>query len=155
VPSPTFGSQVAQTSPALAPVLRAYLAGTMPTTNPNVWQYRAPGRQVDNKDSGMVRLDHYFSNRTTGFLRFNVDEAVESIPTGQLTAKTLQDTKFNNGVASVSHVFTPALINETKFGVTLNDTSGVPFDFRDRTEGRVTLLFFGYTNCPDHCPMHM
>jgi protein SCO1/2 len=37
----------------------------------------------------------------------------------------------------------------------LTDTSGVAFDFRQRTEGYVTLLFFGYTNCPDECPMHM
>jgi protein SCO1 len=37
----------------------------------------------------------------------------------------------------------------------LTDTSGAPFDFRQRTEGYVTLLFFGYTNCPDQCPMHM
>ena len=37
----------------------------------------------------------------------------------------------------------------------LNDTSGAAFDFRQRTEGYVTLLFFGYTYCPDQCPMHM
>src|ERR1700737_1253465 len=37
----------------------------------------------------------------------------------------------------------------------LNDTSGTPFDFWKRTQGSVTLLFFGYTNCPDQCPMHM
>jgi protein SCO1/2 len=37
----------------------------------------------------------------------------------------------------------------------LTDTSGVPFDFWNRTQGSVTLLFFGYTNCPDQCPMHM
>lgn len=37
----------------------------------------------------------------------------------------------------------------------LTDTSGAAFDFRQRTEGFVTLLFFGYTNCPDECPMHM
>jgi protein SCO1/2 len=37
----------------------------------------------------------------------------------------------------------------------LTDTSGSPFDFRQRTEGYVTLLFFGYTHCPDQCPMHM
>ena len=117
VPSPDFASQVAQTSPALLPILQAYPAGTTPTANPSVWQYKAPGRQVDNEDSGMVRLDHYFSSRTTGFVRFNADEAVESIPTGQLTAKTLYDTKFNNGVASLSHVFTPSLINDARFGV--------------------------------------
>ena len=38
---------------------------------------------------------------------------------------------------------------------TLVDTSGVPFDFRAKTQGYVTLLFFGYTFCPDMCPMQM
>ena len=37
----------------------------------------------------------------------------------------------------------------------LIDTSGAPFDFWPRTQGYVTLLFFGYTYCPDQCPMHM
>ena len=37
----------------------------------------------------------------------------------------------------------------------LTDTSGTPFDFQLRTNGYVTLLFFGYTSCPDVCPMHM
>jgi protein SCO1/2 len=38
---------------------------------------------------------------------------------------------------------------------TLTDTSGTPFDFRLETQGYVTLLFFGYTHCPDACPLHM
>lgn len=38
---------------------------------------------------------------------------------------------------------------------TLTDTSGAPFNFRVGTEGYVTLLFFGYTNCRDECPLHM
>ena len=37
----------------------------------------------------------------------------------------------------------------------LTDTSGAPFDFQRNTQGYVTLLFFGYTYCPDQCPMHM
>ena len=37
----------------------------------------------------------------------------------------------------------------------LTDTSGAQFDFWQRTNGYVTLLFFGYTYCPDQCPMHM
>jgi protein SCO1/2 len=37
----------------------------------------------------------------------------------------------------------------------LIDTEGVEFDFHARTEGYATLLFFGYTNCPDVCPVHM
>ena len=29
------------------------------------------------------------------------------------------------------------------------------FKFLDETDGYVTLLFFGYTHCPDVCPVHM
>jgi hypothetical protein len=117
VPSPTFQTQAALASPALIPILQAYPAGTSATSNPNVWQYKALGRQIDNEDSGMIRLDHYFSDRTTTFVRFNSDEAVETIPTGQLTARTEYDTKYNNGVVELSHVFTPTLINEAKLGI--------------------------------------
>jgi protein SCO1/2 len=38
---------------------------------------------------------------------------------------------------------------------TLTDTAGAPFDFWAKTQGYVTLLFFGYTRCPDECPLHM
>jgi protein SCO1/2 len=38
---------------------------------------------------------------------------------------------------------------------TLTDTAGKPFAFGPRTAGHPTLLFFGYTNCPDVCPTTM
>lgn len=38
---------------------------------------------------------------------------------------------------------------------TLTDFNGKPFDFRRETEGKVALLFFGYTHCPDVCPLHV
>jgi protein SCO1/2 len=38
---------------------------------------------------------------------------------------------------------------------TLTDTSGAEYDFAERTAGRPTLLFFGYTSCPDICPTTM
>jgi protein SCO1 len=38
---------------------------------------------------------------------------------------------------------------------TLTDTAGAPFDFWAKTQGYVTLLFFGYTRCPDECPLHV
>jgi len=132
VPSPSFLEQAAQTSPALMPILSAYPLGTSPTSKSSVWNYVAPGRQIDNEDSGMIRFDQHFSDQTTAFLRFNSDEAVEQTPSGQLTVKTGIDTKFNNGVAELMHVFTPTLVNDLKFG--LNQTiyhtanlSPVPF----------------------------
>jgi protein SCO1 len=42
-----------------------------------------------------------------------------------------------------------------KPAVTLTDMYGEPFDFVRDTEGKLTLLFFGFTYCPDICPVHM
>lgn len=44
---------------------------------------------------------------------------------------------------------------QEKPAFTLTDTQGKPFDLRKETDGYVTLLFFGYTHCPDVCPVHM
>lgn len=38
---------------------------------------------------------------------------------------------------------------------TLVDTKGNDYDLRVRTKGKLSLLFFGYTHCPDVCPLHM
>jgi len=38
---------------------------------------------------------------------------------------------------------------------TLTDSTGAAFDFAERTAAGPTLLFFGYTNCPDVCPTTM
>ena len=37
----------------------------------------------------------------------------------------------------------------------LTDDDGKPFDLRKETDGFVTLLYVGYTHCPDICPTHL
>lgn len=37
--------------------------------------------------------------------------------------------------------------------VTFTTMAGDPFPFVEETKGKLTLLFFGYTNCPDVCPI--
>lgn len=38
---------------------------------------------------------------------------------------------------------------------TFTDTRGDPYDFREETRGRIALLFFGFTHCPDVCPVQL
>lgn len=39
--------------------------------------------------------------------------------------------------------------------VTFTDLDGKPYPLRAKTAGRLTVLAFGYTNCPDICPVYL
>ncbi|MGI9578680.1 MAG: SCO family protein [Microthrixaceae bacterium] len=44
---------------------------------------------------------------------------------------------------------------ESKPPIELTDTNGDPYDLQAATDGRLALLMFGYTNCPDVCPINL
>ncbi|MGV9313570.1 SCO family protein [Streptomyces sp. NPDC003691] len=80
-----------------------------------------------------------------------------------LSACSGGDSAKDSGSSSVAEISAP---KNTKAGTVLDqpfakpalvltDTKGKPFDLRERTKGKPTLLFFGYTNCPDVCPLTM
>ncbi len=70
------------------------------------------------------------------------------------TAKHAHDSSASSSAESIYRggMVSPPL-PKPKFKLT--DSSGMPFDFSSRTQGYITLLFFGYTHCPDVCPLQM
>jgi protein SCO1 len=49
----------------------------------------------------------------------------------------------------------PLDVERTLPDVTLLNTDDEPFTLADELRGDPTLLFFGYTSCPDICPVHL
>jgi len=119
VPSDAFRAQVATQSPALAPILAAYPHGQT-LISPQIAQFVGEGSQVVNEDSGIFRVDHRFSDKTTAFVRANIDQAVSTVPlasSGQyLNGQTESTSSPINSEIELLHIFSPTLINESKFG---------------------------------------
>ena len=121
VPTDAFRAQVAAQSPALIPFLSAYPEGSLPVAgNPDVAEFVGYGRQLGNEDSGMMRVDQRFSEKTTAYVRVNIDRAVSNVPLAS-SGQYLEDTQVlnsspDNAALELLHVFSPSLVNEAKFG---------------------------------------
>jgi len=120
VPSAAFRAQVLAQSPQLAPIINAYPQGQT-LISPNIAQFVGEGRQVGQEDSGMFRVDHRFSEATTMFVRANIDKAVSTVPYSPITSQYLNGQEQLtsdpvNGAIVLTHVFSPTLLNQLKFG---------------------------------------
>src|SRR5262249_38156743 len=121
VPSAAFAAQVAAQSPALAPVIAAYPQGLKSTADPDISQFVGQGKQIGREDSGMFRVDHRFSDATNLFVRASIDRADYVVPYSPSAGQYLNEQEdLNSGpvnaVIALSHVFSPTLLNEAKFG---------------------------------------
>jgi len=119
VPSDPFRAQAAAKSPVLIPILDAYPRGQS-LIGRDVAQFVSEGKQVVNENSGMLRLDHRFSQKTTVFARANADRAVSTAPlasSSQYLAdqQRLASSPVNGGI-ELLHIFSPALLDEVKLG---------------------------------------
>jgi hypothetical protein len=116
VPGLAIRNQALTQSPALASIIADYPLGNGAISSTGVQQWNGVGRSVQNEYSEMIRLDHRFTDATTGFLRFNYDNSATITPPGSLTDRQLNNARPLNGVAELLHVFSPTLLNEFKFG---------------------------------------
>ncbi len=119
VPNAALRTQILATSPTLAPIVNAFPEGQTPFDE-ETDNFVGDGTQAVNEDSGMFRIDHRFSEKTTAFVRAIIDEARSSAPLGAnsnyLNDQTQSTSSPVNSVIELLHVFSPALINEVKFG---------------------------------------
>ena len=116
VPSAQVRAQTMLQSPALASIVNAYPLGNGPISSTGVQQLTSIGRLQDTEYSEMIRLDHHFTDATTGYMRFSYDNAQTIAPLGVLADRQLSGERPLNGVAELLHVFSPTLVNEFKFG---------------------------------------
>lgn len=122
VPSDAFRAQAASSSPAILPILNAYphaqtiVAGT----NGQIAEFVGEGKQKDQEDSGMIRLDHRFSTSDSADVRFNFDAASSDAPlaSGSSYLNDRQEIASRpvNGAVEYLHLFSASLVNEAKFG---------------------------------------
>jgi hypothetical protein len=121
VPTSAFRTQAAAANPALAPVLNAYPAGTLPVEgSTQIAEFVGSGRQLDSEDSAMLRLDQRFSSADSAYMRFSFDAAASDAPFAEggsyLRDRQQISSRPVNGELDYLHIFSPRLLNEAKFG---------------------------------------
>ncbi|MEZ0092813.1 SCO family protein [Streptacidiphilus sp. EB129] len=87
----------------------------------------------------------------TGLLLSACGSSGSANSTGSTDSSVVQPSVQNNSP------YKGVYLNRTfpKPDVTLTDTTGKPYELAQRTAGKATLLYFGYTRCPDVCPTTM
>ena len=114
VPTDAFRAQVAQKSPALAPLINAYPEGSIPTADPNALLWIGSGRTPTNEDAGLFRVDYALDSKTAVSLRFNIDDyRTRSVALAENTTTTMDPP---NAVLDVQHTFSPTVLNDARVG---------------------------------------
>jgi hypothetical protein len=149
VPSDAYRAAVLRTSPQLQTVLGAYPEGQSPSSNANIEQWIGPGRQTQKENFGLFRVDHRFSNDTSLYGRFNLDQGELSAPNGDgsgyLRDTVLTEDNPKNGILQLQHIFSPALLNETTAGV-----NRVPFTTSNVSALPIQVQIAGFTTLHDN-----
>jgi hypothetical protein len=128
VPNDAFRSLALATSPALKPILAAYPTGGTPVPGAapcvvNGISFACTNQVTDvatdtvREDAGMFRFDYRFSDSTTSYVRYNIDNAYIDNPTDALGDHNVVPHVPTNLVLQLQHIFSPTTVNETKFGL--------------------------------------
>ncbi len=133
VPSAAFKTRAIAASPSLRPLLEAFPAGQS-SQSADIDRLARPGRQSWGESSGMLRLDHRFSDLTSMFFRYTTDDGLVDEPRNVLLDRRSSDFRPSNAALQLQRIFSPSLIYEVKAAVNRSvlrrsDTSIFPESF--------------------------
>jgi hypothetical protein len=117
VPSAALRSQVLAKSPALKPVIDAYPLGNKATANANVDELSQARRQWWSENSGLIKIDHRFTDKDSITGRFSTDGGASQTPSDVGTTYGGKMDRPSNLVLSYQRLVTPTTVNELKFGM--------------------------------------
>src|SRR6266567_4837099 len=145
VPDAAFRAQVVQTSPELGPILNAFPAGQISNGDGVSAQLRVQKSNTTREDSGMMRLDYHFSDTSTAYLRYSIDNALVDNPQDAIATRNVIPAIPQNLVLAWQKIFSPTLINEAKFGLNRSD-------YHNWTYGTspITASFAGFDGVSDN-----
>ena len=134
VPSQALKETVPSTSPVYGIVNgfpgagpKAFLTST---SDPNIDLLTCECTQIVNEGSVMLRLDQHFTQKTTGFLRFNYDRSADTQPLS--ASATDQQQKVStpiNGALELLHVFNPHFVDQAEAG--FNRSTNNQYNYSD------------------------
>ena len=116
VPNAAFRAKVIAKSPVLKPLMDAYPAGQT-SLDATTDQINLVASNTVREDAGMIRFDYRFTDKTAFYARYNIDDVYIDNPTDALGSHNVVPHVPANTVLSLQHIFSPSLINESKFGI--------------------------------------
>lgn len=116
VPSDAFRATVLATSPLLAPFLNAYPEGNGAANGADGTFYTSSTSTTNVENSYFFRVSHAFSSNDNVFVRYNIDLATITSPSGSLRDIKLTNTSPMSATIQYTHVFTPTMLNEFRVG---------------------------------------
>jgi hypothetical protein len=123
-PSDLLRQDVATTSPALVPIVSQFPLGTSSTNNPLIDNYTVVGVSDVREDTGSVRIDHYFDQDDSLFVRVNFNDSHVFGPLFGINASALGVSDFQNVPIRTTnvalhhvHVFSARFVNEFLAGM--------------------------------------
>ena len=104
----------------IASVIRPYLAFFPQANGPisgDIGQFNFAGKRVGFEHYGVLRADHNFSSNTTLSGSYQIDDTTEGQPDPYNQKLTGSPSRHQNAVLTLQHIFSPGLLNTSRFGV--------------------------------------